>query len=53
MLIATPRFSYWERSGGVQQRANLAEQFTELEWTGFHRHFTLLAKGGPTPRRFL
>ena len=31
-LIATPWFSYRERSGGVQQGANLAEQFIELEW---------------------
>ena len=31
-LIATPLLSYRERSGGVQQHADLVEQFTELEW---------------------
>ena len=84
MSIATPWFSPRERSGGVQQGADFAEQFSEIEWLcqglravqvlislgysrwgwtsrvrfrttqiGFHGHFLLLAKGGPTPRRFL
>jgi len=31
-LITTPWFSYRERSDDVQQRADLVEQFIELEW---------------------
>ena len=46
-----PWRSYWEWSGGIQQRANFVQQFVEVEWLGQERELVQVVSSVPEHRQ--